>query len=95
LSSLHQQVVLERAFLIEARDKAKVLHASGAAGFQVCSAWTDDVDDAVKRLIAAALEDLGAAPDPSSYAFVALGGYGRRDLGSVLRHRPHAAVSMY
>lgn len=80
MSSLHQQVVLERAFLIEARDKAEVLHASGAAGFQVCSAWTDDVDDAVRRLIAAALEDLGTAPDPSSYAFVALGGYGRRDL---------------
>ncbi len=80
MSSLHPQVVLERAFLSEARDKAKLLHDSGGGGFQVCSAWTDDVDEAIRKLIAAALRDLPNPPDPTKFAFVALGGYGRRDL---------------
>ncbi len=80
MSSLHPQVVEARAFLAEAREKAKSLHQTGAGGFQVCSAWTDDVDEAVRRLIAAAVRDLETTPDPTYYAFVALGGYGRRDL---------------
>ncbi|XZE36470.1 HD domain-containing protein [Pirellulaceae bacterium SH501] len=80
MSSLHPQVVAARAFLSEARGKAKGLHQSGGSGFQVCSAWTDDVDEAVRRLIAVAISDLPNPPDPSKFAFVALAGYGRRDL---------------
>ena len=80
MSSLHPQVVKARAFLAEARAKSRVLHESGGGGFQVCSAWTDDVDEAVIGIIRAALASLPKPPDPSHFAFVALGGYGRRDL---------------
>ena len=80
MSSLHPQVVNARAFLAEARAKTRVLHESGGGGFQVCSAWTDDVDEVVVDIIRAALASLAKQPDLSSYAFVALGGYGRRDL---------------
>lgn len=80
MSSLHPQVVKARAFLAEARAKARALHDSGGGGFQVCSAWTDDVDEAVIGIIHAALNSLSQQPEPTHFAFVALGGYGRRDL---------------
>jgi [protein-PII] uridylyltransferase len=78
LSSLHPQVIEARTQLAEARIKAANLHASGATGPQVCFAWADSVDAIVLRLIRASCEDL--AIDSSSFAFVAHGGYGRRDL---------------
>jgi [protein-PII] uridylyltransferase len=78
LSSLHPQVIEARTQLAEARIKASNLHASGATGPQVCFAWADSVDAIVLRLIHAACEGLDI--DRSAYAFVAHGGYGRRDL---------------
>jgi [protein-PII] uridylyltransferase len=64
--------------LAEARIKAANLHASGATGPQVCFAWADSVDAIILRLIQAACE--GLSIDRSAIAFVAHGGYGRRDL---------------
>lgn len=78
MSSLHPQVIEARTQLAEARIKAANLHGSGATGPQVCFAWADAVDAIVCRLIVAACEDV--AVDPNTFAFVALGGYGRRDL---------------
>jgi [protein-PII] uridylyltransferase len=78
LSSLHPQVIEARTQLAEARVKAFNLHSSGATGPQVCFAWADAVDAIVLRLIRAACEPI--AVDPASFAFVAHGGYGRRDL---------------
>jgi len=80
LSSLHPQVVEARSLLADARLKAASLHNSGATGPQVCFAWADDVDQVIHDLIQAALEGLRDPVDPSRFAFVALGGYGRRDL---------------
>lgn len=78
MSSLHPQVIEARTQLAEARIKAANLHSSGVTGPQVCFAWADAVDAIVLRLIQAACEGVGI--DPSSFAFVAHGGYGRRDL---------------
>jgi [protein-PII] uridylyltransferase len=78
LSSLHPQVIEARTQLAEARIKAANLHASGATGPQVCFAWADSVDAIIQRLILAACD--GSGIDPSRFAFIALGGYGRRDL---------------
>ncbi|MFO0011757.1 MAG: [protein-PII] uridylyltransferase [Planctomycetota bacterium] len=78
MSSLHPQVIEARTQLAEARIKAANLHASGATGPQVCFAWADAVDAIVLRLIDAACD--GVDIDASSFAFIALGGYGRRDL---------------
>ncbi|MFN6128444.1 MAG: [protein-PII] uridylyltransferase [Planctomycetota bacterium] len=78
MSSLHPQVIEARTQLAEARIKAANLHASGATGPQVCFAWADSVDAIVLRLIRTSCEEL--AIDPSSFVFVAHGGYGRRDL---------------
>jgi [protein-PII] uridylyltransferase len=78
LTSLHPQVIESRALLAEARLKAANLHASGSSGPQVCFAWADSVDAIVRRLISIACED--SKVDVSAFAFIALGGYGRRDL---------------
>lgn len=78
MSSLHPQVIEARTQLAEARIKAANLHASGATGPQVCFAWADSVDAIILRLIQAACE--GLSIDRSAIAFVAHGGYGRRDL---------------
>jgi [protein-PII] uridylyltransferase len=80
LSSLHPQVVHARSQLADARSKAASLHQSGATGPQVCFAWADDVDEIICGLISAAIQDLQKPLDPACFAFVALAGYGRRDL---------------
>ena len=80
MSSLHPQVVKARSQLADARLKAASLHHSGATGPQVCFAWADQVDQVIHDLIQASLDGLQKALDPSCFAFVALGGYGRRDL---------------
>jgi len=80
LSTLHPQVVKARSHLADARLKAANLHHSGATGPQVCFAWADQVDQVVNELIQAALAGLPIPLDASCFAFVALGGYGRRDL---------------
>jgi [protein-PII] uridylyltransferase len=67
-----------RQQLAEARLKSANLHSSGNTGLQVCLAWADSVDAIVHRLIAVACQEENA--DPSKFAFLALGGYGRRDL---------------
>jgi len=78
LSSLHPQVIEARSQLAEARLKAASHHGSGATGPQVCFAWADAVDAIVSRLLHAACEDVQV--DAAKFVFVALGGYGRRDL---------------
>ncbi len=80
MSSLHPQVVKARSQLADARLKAANLHHSGATGPQVCFAWADQVDQVIHDLIQASLGSLQKPLDPSCFAFVALGGYGRRDL---------------
>ena len=80
MSSLHPQVVKARSQLADARLKAASLHHSGATGPQVCFAWADQVDQVIHDLIQASLDGLQKPLDPSCFAFVALGGYGRRDL---------------
>jgi [protein-PII] uridylyltransferase len=80
LSTLHPKVVEARSSLVNARSKAASLHQSGATGPQVCFAWADDVDEVINSLIAAAVDGLQVPIDKNSYAFIALGGYGRRDL---------------
>ncbi len=80
MSSLHPQVVKARSQLADARLKAASLHHSGATGPQVCFAWADQVDQVIYDLIHAAVEGLPTPLDPSCFAFVGLGGYGRRDL---------------
>jgi [protein-PII] uridylyltransferase len=80
LSSLHPQVVKARTQLADARNKAASLHNSGASGPQLCFAWADHVDDVINGLIQAAIQDLEQPIDAGCFAFVALGGYGRRDL---------------
>lgn len=80
MSSLHPQVVKSRTQLADARLKAENLHNAGATGPQVCFAWADQVDLVIDGLIRAAIDQLQDKIDPSCYAFVALGGYGRRDL---------------
>ena len=80
MSSLHPQVVKARSQLADARNKALSLHDSGATGPQLCFAWADQVDEVINGLIQAAIADLPEPIDPSKFAFVALGGYGRRDL---------------
>ncbi len=78
LSSLHPQVIEARAQLAEARLKIANLHASGSSGPQVCFAWADSVDAIVHRLIEVACAE--SEIEASSFSFIALGGYGRRDL---------------
>jgi [protein-PII] uridylyltransferase len=78
LSSLHPQVIEARILLTEARVKIANLHASGSTGPQTCFAWADSVDGIVRRLFEVAIAEAGG--DENSIAFVALGGYGRRDL---------------
>ncbi len=80
LSTLHPQVVKARSQLTDARAKAATLHHSGASGPQLCFAWADHVDEVVNGLIQAAVQTLPTPLDPSCFAFIALGGYGRRDL---------------
>ena len=80
MSTLHPQVVKARSHLADARLKAANLHHSGATGPQVCFAWADQVDQVINDLIQAALTGLAKPLDASCFAFVALGGYGRRDL---------------
>ncbi|MEQ1826112.1 MAG: [protein-PII] uridylyltransferase [Pirellula sp.] len=80
MTTLHSQVVHARTQLTEARSKAANLHASGATGPQVCFAWADHVDEIINGLIVAAVRDLEKPLDPACFAFIALGGYGRRDL---------------
>jgi [protein-PII] uridylyltransferase len=65
---------------VDARSKAASLHHSGASGPQVCFAWADDVDEVINGLIESAIQGLTTPIDKSSFAFLALGGYGRRDL---------------
>jgi [protein-PII] uridylyltransferase len=64
--------------LAESRLKSANLHSSGNTGPQVCLAWADAVDAIVHRLIRAACDE--GQYDSTKFAFVALGGYGRRDL---------------
>ncbi len=78
MSSLHPQVIESRLHLAEARLKSENLHSAGNTGPQVCLAWADSVDAIVRRLICVACEEENV--DQSKFAFVALGGYGRRDL---------------
>lgn len=78
MSSLHPQVIEARTLLAEARLKIANLHASGSTGPQTCFAWADSVDAIVRRLIEVAIAEAGG--DENRLAFVALGGYGRRDL---------------
>jgi [protein-PII] uridylyltransferase len=78
LSSLHPQVLESRKLLAESRLKSANLHSSGNTGPQVCLAWADAVDSIVRRLIRAACDE--GEYDSTKFAFVALGGYGRRDL---------------
>jgi [protein-PII] uridylyltransferase len=78
LSSLHPQVIESRQQLAEARLKSANLHASGNTGLQVCLAWADSVDAIVHRLLSVACQEENV--DPTKFAFLALGGYGRRDL---------------
>jgi [protein-PII] uridylyltransferase len=73
-------VVEARSQLASARAKSAALHESGATGPQVCFAWADDTDEVITSLIQAALQTLSSQLDPNCFAFVALGGYGRRDL---------------
>ena len=80
MSSLHPQVVKARSQLADARLKAASLHHSGASGPQVCFAWADQVDQVINDLIKTAVSGLAKPLDDSCFAFVALGGYGRRDL---------------
>jgi [protein-PII] uridylyltransferase len=65
---------------VDARSKAASLHESGASGPQLCFAWADQVDEIINGLIQAAIGGLAKPLDSNSFAFVALGGYGRRDL---------------
>ena len=78
MSSLHPQVIESRQQLAEARLKSANLHASGNTGPQVCLAWADSVDAIVHRLLSVACQEENV--DPTKFAFLALGGYGRRDL---------------
>ena len=80
MSTLHPQVVKARTQLLDARAKAATLHYSGASGPQLCFAWADHVDVVVNGLIEASVQNLPMPLDPNCFAFIALGGYGRRDL---------------
>jgi [protein-PII] uridylyltransferase len=79
-TSLHPAVVESRGRLIDARAKLRLQHDGGSPGQQVCARWTEIVDSVLADLFKVAVEELQVPLPESSYAVVALGGYGRRDL---------------
>jgi [protein-PII] uridylyltransferase len=78
--SMLPAVLEARRRLMEGRAKAREQHDSGATGLQVCLKWNDVVDSVVVDLIETVVSSTDQPPPPSSYAFVAHSGYGRRDL---------------
>lgn len=79
---LHPAIVAARAQLEEGRTKLREQHEAGSPGIQVCARLTKLVDAVVLRLHEAArigATEQSGKPLPS-YALVAHGGYGRRDI---------------
>jgi [protein-PII] uridylyltransferase len=79
-TSILPAVLEARTRLTEGRAKAREQHDAGASGLQVCYRWTDIVDSVLISLVEAAIANTVNPPPPSSYAFIAHSGFGRRDL---------------
>jgi [protein-PII] uridylyltransferase len=77
---MHPAVLDARLRLDESREKAKAQHLADAPGRQVCFLLTDAVDSILHDIIYAAIEINKLSPELPGIAFVAHGGYGRRDL---------------
>ena len=67
-----------RETLVQQRDKLRSHHQRGAPGIQQCTRWTQVCDDAIGLLLEDALNFAG--PSLGSFALIAHGGYGRRDI---------------
>ncbi len=99
-TTLHPVVVAARERIHEGRAKLRAQHDSGSPGLQVCVRWTDQIDTILSDIFAIALRDAPSTLDESNFAFLALGGYGRRDLAPysdidlMLLHAPSAYESI-
>lgn len=79
-AGLRPCVVDTRRKLQEARAKLRAQHAAGAPGIQVCTKWSDILDEVAIDLFRAAIAESRASEEAADcVALVAHGGYGRRE----------------
>jgi [protein-PII] uridylyltransferase len=82
-NGLRANIVAGREKLASEREKLKAQHRSGSAGIQVCTRFSDVMDDIIRELFETGLSDLHPAPhDPvrNRVAVVLHGGYGRKEM---------------